>query len=53
MFIYSNSINAPIIDRQKLGCKIEPIKRHCAQSTFQKMVTPSYRDEAETPIIKQ
>jgi hypothetical protein len=53
MFIYSNSINALDMKRIKTGFKLEPEKEHCAQSTYQKMVTLSYRDVAETPINKQ
>jgi hypothetical protein len=53
MFKYSNCINAPYIKWGKIGFKLEPNKEQYAQSTFQKMVTSSYSDVADMPIIKQ
>ena len=41
------------INRQKVSFIIRPINRHCAVSAYPKIVTFTYKDEAETPITKQ
>ena len=50
---HKNSIYSSDLDIPKIGFIIEPIKRHYAQSTYQKIVTFSYSDVAEASITKQ
>jgi hypothetical protein len=53
MFINVNNIYALDENSQKVGFINKPTNMKCAQSTYQIMVIPSYRDVADTPIVKQ